>query len=246
MKTTFFTVADQNNLPYAEMLEKTLRKFHDTEFQIFTEKKLKQFNIPSPTIYYLATPVIAKHLFENGYECVIKIDADSLVLGSLDHILNDDMYDVGTVLNWNRVDPQRFGLVKLATIEPIEYYNNGFVVMRNRQFVNEWFAQCFGIHFNRMPMREQGFLNILTHYGRFRVKCFDRSNMWHGLISKGEGLKMIIRDNQIVLPKGIDNYPNKDKTIKIIHWGGGSNEPKMNYRIYYSEPVIKYIDNLLK
>ena len=31
-----------------------------------------------------------------------------------------------------------------------------------------------------------------------------------------------------------------------MHWAGGGNEPKLNYRITCSEEVIKYLDKLVK
>lgn len=246
MKTCVFTIADNQNLPYAKMMAKSLNHFHkDLQVRCFTEKDIMSSGITPEKFFYLATPFCASHLFKD-YDCVIKIDADTLITGNLDHILNDETYDVGTVYNWNRVDPRIYGEIGLFTIQPKEYYNCGFVVMRNRDFVNEWLELCNGKHFDRMPMREQGFLNILAHYGRFKVKCFDNSTMWHGLISKGEWNRCTIKDGQMVLPKGKDHYPQEEKIIKAIHWGGGNTHPKLNYKVYFQEDCIEYIDTILK
>ncbi len=243
--TAFFTVADNNNMPYALTMGKTLNKFHpEIPIYIYGEKEIKETSIPIPDFFYLATPYIARVLLEK-HDCVIKIDADSLVLGNLDHILQDETFEIGTVLNWNRVDPKVYGEIGLATITPQEYYNNGFVVLRNKDFVNEWFKLCTTKHHARMPFREQGFLNILCHYGKFNVRCLDYSNCWHGLCSKGEWNKCIIRNNEVILPKGEDHYPEEDKIIKIVHWGGGNAEKKLNYRVFFNEECIEYINKLV-
>lgn len=246
MNPIVYTIADQKNKPFADILEKSFKHFHpDIPFKVYGEDELNASGIERPTIFYLATPLYAQQLFKE-YDTVVKMDADSIVLGNLDHIFNDMTYDVGTVYNWNRIDPPKFGEIGLATIQPQEYYNNGFVVMRNKAFVDEWMNLCKTRHFVRMPFREQGFLNILTHYGRHTVKCFDDSDMWHGLRSKGEWNRCVMKDGNVVLPKGADGYPEADKIIKVIHWAGGAGETKMNYRAYFNEEVQDFITEIMK
>jgi hypothetical protein len=246
MKTIAYTIADQNNLVFAQNLERSFKHFHpDIEFRIIGEKELAESGVPKPDVFYMAAPLFAQKLMDEGYTTLLKIDADSVITGSLNHILENDLYDVGVVYNWNRVDPARYGEIGLATIQPREYYNNGFVVLRNYDFVQEWLSMCTGKHFNRMPFREQGFLNILCHYGRFTVRCFDDSPMWHGLISKGEWSRCVLKNGELVLPTSPEGYPNEEKIIKVIHWAGGANEPKFNYRIYFSEECSAYIDGLI-
>jgi len=246
-----FTVADDKNRPYAEMLAKSLRKFYDAKtlpFRIYGNEDIAKFK--DPAFFYRATPLIAKDLIKE-YELVIKIDADSLITGNLDFILNSTGWDVGTVYNWNRTDPLTYGLVSVASLAPQEYYNCGFVAMRNADFINHWDRLCHSVHFDRLQYREQDILNLVCHYGNFKVKCFDdydpvyNYSAWHGLRSKGEWNKIIVQNNELVLPKADDRYPERDKQIKVIHWAGG-NGVKMNYKAFFTEEVIKYLDNLLK
>lgn len=248
MKNTkiVFTIADDRNKPYAKMLENSLRKYHDFEFRVYDEKFAAERGIDSQTFFYMATPLIAREIFKEGFEWVIKIDADSIVTGSLDNIFYDTFFDTGVVYNWNRIDPRTYGEIGLLTIQPQEYFNNGLVVMHNKDFVEDWYHACRTVHFQRMPMREQGFLNILCHYsGRYNIRCLDDSAYWYGLKSKGEWNKCIIDKNDLVLPKGKDNYPNENKIVKVIHWGGGEGGVKMNYKIYFQEECIKFLDWLV-
>lgn len=248
MKAVFFTIADNNNLKWAKQLGNSLAKFHkDIPFKIIGQKELDENKDPAK--FYRATPYYASKLLEE-YDLVIKIDADSIVTGSLDYVLNMP-YDVATVYNWNRVDPPIYGEIGLATIAPQEYFNNGFVALRSKEFVKEWLRLCYSPHFDRMPYREQGFLNILAYYRNYEVVCLDDYNpltnysAWHGLRSKGEWNKIVIRDDKLILPKAPNNYPEMDKEIKVIHWAGGNDQNKMNYRIYFNEDVIKRLDYLI-
>jgi len=251
-KQVVFTVADKNNEWMVPMLKNSLRKFHSEEELPFIHYNQGDMDeVKDPDKFYFSTPYFMKELVKE-YDTVIKMDCDQIVTGDLNYILNDAHYDVGTVYNWNRTDPQKYGLVELATIPFNEYFNNGFVAVRNKDFVNEWWKQCRGRHFERMPFREQGFLNILTHYGRFNTVCFDDHDLsynyscWHGLRSKGEWLKIVLNDKkELVLPAAKDEYPERDKIIKILHWAGGKDEKKMHYRTSFTESVIERLDWLV-
>ena len=128
-----FVPADQNNLKFVEQLQNSLRKFHNEE-----ELPLIRFDNPNPqdkNFWYRAKPIIAKQLLEE-YETVIGLDADQIILGDISHIWNIDA-DVGTVLNdfnypldiWD-IGP-RFNT---------PYFNNGLVVLKNKDFVNHWLS----------------------------------------------------------------------------------------------------------
>lgn len=82
MKPVFFTIADKNNMPYAVKMINSLRKFHDTEVRIITEEDIAKFK--DKDFFYRATPIIANELFKEGYDVVIKLDADQIITGSLE------------------------------------------------------------------------------------------------------------------------------------------------------------------
>lgn len=246
----FYTIADSKNHGYYETLKKSFKHFHpDIDLIRYGDKELEPLLKKDNHFFYRATPHFAKELIEK-YELVVKIDADSLVLGDLDYILTSE-YEVGTVLNWNRVDPKTFGEIGLLTIPPQMYFNNGLVAMRSKRFIDNWYNLCQSYHFEGMPYREQGFLNILTHYSDYKTRCFDYPDEtndvwnWYGLISKGEWIRATVKDGSVIVPEGEDGFPKHDMTIKAIHWGEGETPNKMNYKTRFREDVVNYIDNIL-
>lgn len=260
-KLAFFTVAlNEENAKYAQMMIKTLKRFHPNEDVILFDKgefeKLggsMEKKLGQPNDLLRLTPLFARELMKE-YETVIRLDADQLILGDLNHIINSTC-DVGTVLNINRVDPSQYGYVEFQGIAPNEYYNCGLVLLRGeqgRRFVEHWWRLCKSIYMNRMRYGEQDILNILAHYGDYDVQCFDhydekkKSYTWNGLVAKGEGLRMKVVKDKVVLDPDKGNYPDRRITIKAFHWAGGADSKKMNYRVHFSDEVIKYIEGLLK
>ncbi len=248
-KVVVFTIADNNNLKYAKALESSFKHFHpDIPFIIYGQEELDKN--PDPLKFYRATPYYARELIKE-YDLVLKLDCDQLILGNLDYVFTQE-YDVGSVLNINRVDPQRYGVVQGWGIIPQQYVNCGFVAMRSKEFVDHWWKLCNSEHFERMQYKEQDLLNILFYYGNYKTICFDHYDAvnnysaWHGLVAKGEGVHAVIKDSKIIVPKGRDGYPDKDVELKAYHWAGGSNELKMDYQKHFTEEVIEYIDTILK
>lgn len=248
-----FIVADDKHLSLANMLMNSIRKFHTKEefpIDIITGTELKNYLDADPQFYYRATPVVAQK-YINEYDTVIKLDADQIVLDDLRRILSYKDYDVGTVLNYNRLDPRTYGDITVASVDPRDYFNCGFVAMRSPEFVRLWARLCFTNHFTKLRFREQDLLNLLCHFGNFKVRCFDFYDAmhgywgWHGLILKGETNRIELRDGKPVLPKGDDNYPPMDIQAKIFHQGGGNNEIKGNWKIWFTDEVNEYIDWLV-
>lgn len=252
-KRVVFTIADDNNLGFARNLEKTFKHFHpDIEFRIICGVELKERLELDRDFFYRATPKIAEELFNEGYTMVLKIDADSLITGSLDYVFNTTDYDIGTVINWNRIDPRIYGVVQGWGIQPPEYMNCGFVAMRSKRAVHHWRVLCETQQFYRLQYREQDLLNIIIYYGNYNCRCFDMGDGpmgehgWYGLIAKGEWSRAIMKDGNIVVPQGQDNFPPHEMKLNVIHWAGGQGSPKMNYRTVFTEEVADYIDSLLK
>lgn len=241
-KIIAFIPADKQNQKYAQMCINSLRKFHSEE-----EIPVKIYdNVANdPNFWYRATPIIAKELLKE-YEIVLKLDADQIITGSLSEIFEGD-YDVAVVNNSNPREMQAFPY-QFLNIHPFSYVNCGFVVIRNEAFVDFWYNICHSILFNATQMREQDWLNMLVHSGNFKVKKLDEGDSFFGLASKGYWPDIILKDGNLILPKG-DNpekWPDKQKTIRVIHFAGGNSPDKYNYRIRFSEDVVKRLDELVK
>lgn len=260
-KVVFFTVAlDEPHALEAQKMVKSLRRFHPTEdLVVFDKGSFDRMggvigdNDPIRNDLLRLTPFFARTLIKD-YETVIRLDADQVILGDLNYLI-DSEYDVGTVLNINRVDPSQYQTVQFQGIAPNEYYNCGLVAMRSETFINHWYNLCKSKYFPRLRYGEQDVLNILTHYCGYRTRCFDHYDdkgkyyAWHGLVAKGEGMRMKMQFSKgkwnVVLPPDKNNYPDRQLLIKAYHWAGGGFEKRWNYRVHFSDEVIHYIDWLL-
>lgn len=244
-RVCFFAVAgDPVNLEYARKMEASLKHFHpDIPLVIFGDKEVRETN--DGGIFYRATPVFGRILLEK-YDLVIKIDADSIVTGNLDHILNDDTYDLGCVSNFNLVDQKLYDFPLTVWDIPLEQYMNcGFVAMRSKEVVEHWLKLCYSPHFNTYRFKEQDLMNIIFHYGNYNVKCFDFSNRWHGLINKGHYINMLMDgDNVVINPN--DGYPDEQKIVKVIHMAGGQIPDKMNLPKLFKGEVLTRLQELTK
>ena len=249
MKRCFYTIADNNNLKYAQMMANSLKKFHpDIEVVLFGEEQVKATN--DPHFYYRATPALAKTLFDQGFDEVCKLDADTVITGNLDHIWEED-FDVAVVNNSNPREDKAYP-VRLWNINPLAYVNCGFVVMKSKAFVEHWLKLCMSEHFLNFQYREQDMANLLVYYfsvpfgGPYKVKFLDDSSKWHGLIWKGYEPQVILRDNKLILPKNNEWPKDEDKELVCWHVAGGNTPNKLNYRLKFKDEVIKYLDTLVK
>ena len=231
-KVCFFTLASEGeNQRYATMMANSLKKFHPDIPHIIKKFEL----IHNFRIYALHGKELAKE-----YDLVINIDNDSIVTGSLDHIINDESYDLGCVLNNNLIDP----VLQMWDTRGQFYVNAGLVAIRGERPWEWWHKLNHSPHWQHYKFREQDMLNIMFHYGDLKTKIFDHSDMWHGLIHKGQWDKFKMKGDEIVLPK-TENVCDKEKTIKVIHWAGGQ-VPKMNYWVSFPKKVAERLNYLVK
>lgn len=243
-KTVAFTIADKKNLEWATMCALSFKHFHpNVDFFIVGDKQLDETKIPRPHIFYIATPLFGRNLMKE-YDQVIKIDADSIITAPLDVIDDPEDFDVGVVYNWTR--DQISDNVKVWDIDPHMYFNNGFVVFRSKELLDHIWLLCNRPNITNYPYREQDILNIVSFYGNYEVKRLDDGDSWYGLRSKSEWSKCIMENGFITLKKTKDYFPERDKIIRVLHWAGGNQDIKMNYRAYFNEECSDYIASLFK
>ena len=245
-KRICFTIADQNNLQYAEKMINSLRKFHSEKelpMVVIGPDKLKEILPKDPMFFYRATPIIAKDLWNQGYDTIIKIDSDSIITSDLSHTWSDE-FDVGVVNNSNPREMKRQE-VNVWNIHPLSYVNCGYVVMKSERFINHWFNLCNSFHFDFYQYKEQDLLNIMVFYMDFKVAFLDGGNKWNGLISKGYWPQIELRKDKLVLPKN-DEWGQEDKEICVLHWAGGNQPDKLNFKIHFKPEVAKWLEKLTK
>lgn len=235
-----FTVAygKPENLAYAGMMINSFKKFHpDIPVTIFTDSDVEAIKDPNKTyrMYAMFGMQMAKQ-----YENVLQIDSDSIVTGDLSHIFDDDV-ELACPLNNNLIDPK----LVIHDIPYQVYVNAGFVYAKGQRFWSWWNELNHRIYFNRYQYGEQDTLNLIFHYGDLKSKIldYDYGDRWHGLVHKGQWHKMILKDNEIILPKQ-DGVCDNDKSIRVIHWAGGQVQ-KMNFHTFFSEDIVKRLQYLI-
>lgn len=269
----FFTACDSKQFYTTIPFWKTMVKFHspkEVDMILYTDEKdpekLKQIPegikiedltpyFEDPMFWYRQKPILMEPLLDE-YELVVGFDSDQLVIGDLSYLLNTYDFDVATVINWNRHDPQFYGVVDIARlgIAPVEYFNCGLVALRSRKFAHIWKVNCFTKQFDYMQYREQDVLNIMCYFGNWNVRCLDHPDIlaeiknhgWWGIIGKGEWSRAELRGKDIVVPMGLGDqpYPPGDMVIKIAHLGGGHGSIKDNWENYFPEEVMERINEL--
>lgn len=241
MKRAYFSIADNNNLKYFEMMKNSLKKFDkETDLILFGEKDIKATN--DNMIFYRATPYFAEKLFNAGYTEVCKLDADQIITGDLTEIWEGD-FDVAVV---NNANPREFKAypVSVWDINPLAYLNCGLVVMKSKTFIDHWLQLCYSDHFNNYQMKEQDLLNIMIYYGMYKVKFLDQGDSFYGLASKGYWPDVVLKEKELILP-GNDEWNKEDKKLKVIHWAGGNSPDKMNFQIRFKPEVVEYLEELI-
>jgi hypothetical protein len=56
---------------------------------------------------------------------------------------------------------------------------------------------------------------------------------------------MKYQNGKVILPKGKDNYPDRDLVIKAYHFAGGAYETKMNFHVHFKDDMMHYINWLI-
>lgn len=245
---------------------KMLEGFNNSLHKLHPDLELRRFDNPNPqdkAFWYRSKPIIAKQLMEEGYDLVIGADCDQIVTGDLSELWTGDDWDVAVVQNSNPKNLQEHQdatgqVLTVLDINPLHYVNAGLVVMRSKEFVDHWYNLCMSYHFDTFQFREQDLLNILIHYGNYRVKFLDASDKWYGMILKSHEVKVelehpieVSADLQLDLPqtklviRQNESWPvDETKQVMIWHRGGGANKP--NHRTSFQPDVVQYLDQLIK
>lgn len=238
----FYCPADSNHEDEFQKMSNSFKKFHpDVPLLRWGDEKIKSYS--DQNFFYRAGPIIAKELIAE-YDCVIKIDSDTVITGDLSDLWTGN-FDVGIVNNSNPREFQSYPY-QLWDIHPYAYANAGLVSLRSEKFITHWLQLCIGGHFMAYQMREQDLLNIMIHYGDYAVKRFDEGDSFYGLASKGYWAEIQLKeDGSLFLPKGEDGWPDKDKIIRAIHVAGGNVSNKFDFHTRFQPDVVKRLEELM-
>src|SRR5258708_25677956 len=231
-KIIAYTPADEKQDVFFKQLENSLRKFQSEKELPLVRYELKD-DIDNMK-WYRATPMIAKDLIED-YEIVLKLDVDQIITGKLDMLWNGEKYDAGLVFN----DPTY--PIQVWDISP--YFNNGLVVIKSKAFVDHWWRLCNTGHFFSYQFKEQDLLNILaSDYFDYTIKALDTYDGIYGEYAKPLWATAYLKDGKIMLPV----EDGKERELKVIHFGGGNDPNKGNFKIRFQPEVVEHIERLIK
>jgi ADP-heptose:LPS heptosyltransferase len=217
-----FTIAD-NELTHrlSRRVRNSFNKFHpdipfivfdcNDEKEIFGEVKdsacaCKAFEI---------RPRLCEKLLKE-YDCVIYLDADTVVTDRLDEFLIMD-YDVAGSLN----------------IGDIKYLNAGVSALTSLEFAKEWTELMYKPNqggSNQVPF------NQLANSGRYRLKIVDEKNVYYNERSRPYWKELRVDGDKLVC---------NNRIVKVLHWAGGVSrmEEKLSSKDF-SDEVRKFLDCL--
>jgi lipopolysaccharide biosynthesis glycosyltransferase len=226
-----------------DKLIKSAKYFHpDIPFFVYGSADMKELNVP----LQIMMPFIMYKLIDD-YEMVVRFDADSIITGSLDEMLNATDYDLICVRNNN--DDNKAGKdepIAQFNVHAENYVNAGLVATTSKAFLEEWMDINLSVG-TMLPFVEQTTLNAIKRKYKTLIVDSKESDVYYGVSCLyGDG-----SENQThwdcwkdinVVNGGL--YLNSKK-IKVLHNGGGFSPDKMQlYR--FNERTRKRIVEIIE
>ena len=227
------------------------------------ERVKKKYEIDD-SLWSSAPCIIDDYLELNGKpDLLIKIDADCLVLDSLDEVFNLS-YEVASARN----DPDQVGDRDerhnrpdiIRDIPNWEWVNAGFVAIRNFDFASRYLQKVLdyknGVEY---ALKDYGkvyrgddmsALNVVFRLGGFKTEILDKlgsgliygsSGNWCSGVKYGETVNNWASWKNIILKDGKPFLGNRK--VKVLHQGGGIFRGKLNYDLFNDE-FRKYVQKV--
>lgn len=127
------------------------------------------------------------------YDCVIYLDADTVVCDRLDEFLRQD-YDVAGSLN----------------LGDERYLNAGVSAITSREFCDEWTDLMYKPNGGKS---NQVHFNNLAFSGRYRLKIVDESDVYYNERSRPHWKTLSVGEDGKFYCNG--------RLVKVLHWAGG-------------------------
>lgn len=245
MKTVFYTII--SNSHYAgcrtnEFIE-SFKHFHpDIDLVVFKQSEIDyHFGRNENLNFYNCKAYFAKLLY-NQYDLVVNIDADHLILGTLDSILAAD-YDVACPANYNVFSNASLKIVSTGNnvssfVSEQYYYQGGLIASTSKAF---WDAYDYASmkHSHRLHYKENDVLNLILELCDYKVKYLDgdasfkseKFHSYYGCASLGLEQLAVVDNGQIKIT---------GKPIKAYHFAkAGINKPAV--ASLFSKEVTQFI-----
>jgi hypothetical protein len=230
-KVVFFTIVSDNYYyPVGTpKLISSFKKFHpDIPLVVFRQDLIDKVFEEKKINFYMAKPTFAK-LLTPHYDLVVNIDADSVVLGRLETILEQD-YEIGGVMNLNDYENR--------TIENVNeemFLNAGLIASRNRDFWDIWEEK------NKKAMdyvcKENDVMNLLIYnhpkVKKMKLKVFDKEGDYYGCKSLNREPEFYVEDGKIMC---------RGEQVFIYHHAKGGVLPKLEFeKMGFPEEVVGHL-----
>ena len=229
----------------ADKLTKSINKIHpEIDFYCFGDKQLNELFSIHPNVNWNTVHPFVTYQLIDDYDMVVHFDADSMVVGKLDELLNESNLEFDIIGVRNNNDYNRAGKDHYITnpgLDPQKYLNAGLVAVTNKLFLEDWMKRNIA-YGNDMPFQEQSVLNEIA--SNWKTKIIDpiESNVHYGTSNLyGErthwdswgSIKII--NNELIL---------NNKKVKVLHHAGGHHTiNKLDFNLFNNE-IKQYLTNI--
>lgn len=230
-KAVFYTfVSDQYYYSVGTpILINSFKRFHpDIDLIIFRQDMVDKVFHEKGLNFYNAKPTFAK-LLTPHYDLVVNIDADSIVLGRLNSILDED-YEVGGVMNLNDYENRT-----IDNVDEKMFLNAGLIASRNKEFWDIWEEK------NKEAMKyvckENDVMNLVWYndpkVSKMKKKIFDQDKDYYGCKSLNREGEFYMEDDKVKCRK---------EQVFVYHNAKGGVLPKLQFdKMGFPPEVVQYM-----
>lgn len=216
----------------------SFKHFHpDIRLVVFGQKEIdREFSYDSRLNFYNCKARFAKLLCDD-YRLVVNIDADHIILGRLDSILDGD-YDVACPANYNKMANASIKMGRGELVGEVEYLQGGLIASTSEEFWYRYDIASVNCSHNFVHY-ENDVLNVLLKMSHYHVKVLegdlkfssDSFHSFYGCSSLGQEKRFYVRGNEIMCGS---------KPVKAYHfsWGGIN---KRHPNDLFSKEVVDFI-----
>jgi hypothetical protein len=191
--------------------------------KVFSEHKVNFYNC-KPTFAKLLTP---------HYDRVVNIDADSIILGKLDEIIDGD-YDIGAPTNYNDYEN-----MSIEDISEEMFIQAGLVASSRPEFWDIW--ELANKEAMKYVAQENSILNLVWYkdpiISKMKRLIFDKEKDYYGCKSLNREKEFYMEDGKVMCRK---------EQVFIYHVArGGQAMPKFDfYKLGFSDKVREFMEYL--
>jgi len=217
----------------ADKLRKSIKHFHpEIDFYCFGDKEISDLFSIHPNINWNTLNPIVSYQLIDDYDIVVHFDADSMIVGKLDELLDESnlQFDIIGVRNnndYNKAGKDHY--ITQQNIDPQNYLNAGLVAITNKTLLEEWIHRNIS-YGNNLPFQEQSVLNELQLSYKTKILDPKESGVYYGISNLFGNNTHWDSWKQISIIG--DDLVLNNKKIKILHHAGGHGAKKLDFDLF--------------